>query len=45
LKRQTIAGRKQRREGRKEDAAQTAKKLLALQVKKRAEEEAKARRG
>ncbi|KAF8535256.1 hypothetical protein BDD12DRAFT_983401 [Trichophaea hybrida] len=45
LKRQTIAGRKQRREGRKEDAAQTAKKLLALQVKKRAEEEAEARRG
>lgn len=44
LKRQTIAGRKQRREGRREDAAQTARKLLALQVKKRAEEEAEARR-
>jgi len=39
LKRQTIAGRKQRREGRREDAAQTAKKLFALQVKKRAEQE------
>ncbi|KAI5821353.1 XPG N-terminal domain-containing protein [Pyronema omphalodes] len=38
LKRQTIAGRKQRREGRREDALQTAKKLLALQVKKRVAE-------
>jgi DNA excision repair protein ERCC-5 len=44
LKRQTIAGRKKRREERKEDAAQTARKLLALQVKKHAEQEADARR-
>lgn len=44
LKRQTIAGRKLRRDGRREDAAQTARKLLALRVKKRAEEEANARR-
>lgn len=40
LKRRTITGRKQRREGRTEDAARTAAKLLALQVKKKAEEEA-----
>jgi len=45
LKRQTIAERKQRREGRREDAAQTAKKLLALQIKKLAEEEAEVARG
>jgi DNA excision repair protein ERCC-5 len=40
LKRRTIAGRKQRREGRGEDAARTARRLLALQVKRRAQEEA-----
>ncbi|KAA8903844.1 hypothetical protein FN846DRAFT_779885 [Sphaerosporella brunnea] len=45
LKRQTIAGRKKRREDRREDAAQTARKLLALQVKRRAQEEADAGRG
>ncbi|KAL9079064.1 MAG: hypothetical protein Q9157_002032 [Trypethelium eluteriae] len=39
LKRQTISGRKQRREGRREDAVRTAGKLLALQMQKRAEEE------
>ncbi|KAI5858864.1 hypothetical protein BZA05DRAFT_382648 [Tricharina praecox] len=45
LKRQTIAGRKQRREGKREDAAQTARKLLALQIKKRAEEQAQISKG
>lgn len=39
LKRRTIAGRKARREGRKEDAVVTAGKLLAVQMKKLAEEE------
>ena len=39
LKRQTIAGRKQRREGRREDAVRTAGKLLAVQMQRRAEEE------
>jgi DNA excision repair protein ERCC-5 len=44
LKRSTIAGRKRRREGRREDAVRTAGRLLAVQMKKRAEEEeAKAR--
>ncbi|TKA61198.1 hypothetical protein B0A49_10938 [Cryomyces minteri] len=38
LKRQTISGRKNRREGRREDAARTAGKLLALQMQRRAEE-------
>lgn len=45
LKRQTITGRKLRREGRKEDAAQTAKKLLALQIKRRAEQDVERARG
>ncbi|OJD15246.1 hypothetical protein AJ78_04468 [Emergomyces pasteurianus Ep9510] len=40
LKRQTITSRKQRREGRREDAARTAGKLLAVQIQRRAEEEA-----
>ena len=40
LKRQTIANRKQRREGRREDAVRTAGKLLAVQMQRRAEEEA-----
>ncbi|KAI9797695.1 MAG: DNA repair protein rad2 [Piccolia ochrophora] len=40
LKRQTIAGRKQRREGRREDAVRTAGKLLAVQMQRRAEEDA-----
>ncbi|KAJ6160628.1 DNA repair protein rad13 [Penicillium chermesinum] len=44
LKRQTIANRKQRREGRRDDAARTAGKLLALQMQRSAEEEAEARR-
>src|SRR6266487_1038256 len=40
LKRQTIAGRKKRREGRREDAVRTAGKLLAVHMQRRAEEEA-----
>lgn len=44
LKRQTIQGRKQRREGRREDAARTAGKLLAVQLKRRAEEEEEKRK-
>src|SRR4051794_10776292 len=39
LKRQTIAGRKRKREGRREDAARTAGKLLAVQMQRQAEEE------
>ena len=38
LKRQTISGRKARREGRREDAVRTAGKLLAVQMQRRAEE-------
>ncbi|MCJ1231488.1 DNA repair protein rad2 [Toensbergia leucococca] len=44
LKRQTISGRKARREGRREDAVRTAGKLLALQMQRRAEEEDKKRK-
>lgn len=44
LKRQTIANRKKRREGRREDAAKTAGKLLAVQMQRSAEEEAEVRR-
>ncbi|MCJ1406817.1 DNA repair protein rad2 [Ptychographa xylographoides] len=44
LKRQTIAGRKARREGRREDAVRTAGKLLAVQMQRRAEEEDRKRR-
>ena len=44
LKRQTISGRKQRREGRREDAVRTAGKLLALQMQRRAEEEEQQRK-
>lgn len=44
LKRQTIAGRKKRREGRREDATKTAGKLLAVQMQRTAEEEAAERR-
>jgi DNA excision repair protein ERCC-5 len=36
LKRQTLANRAQRREGRKEDATRTAGKMLALQMRRRA---------
>ncbi|KAI1205369.1 PIN domain-like protein [Annulohypoxylon truncatum] len=39
LKRQTIKSRKQRREGRREDAARTAGKLLAVQMQRMIEEE------
>ncbi|KAL1306062.1 hypothetical protein AAFC00_004188 [Neodothiora populina] len=39
LKRQTIRGRTQRREGRREDATRTAGKLLALQMQRLAEED------
>lgn len=39
LKRATINARKQRREGRREDATRTAGKLLALQMQRIAEEE------
>ena len=38
LKRQTIIGRKRRREGRRDDAVRTAGKLLAVQMKRRDEE-------
>lgn len=44
LKRATIAGRKRRREGRREDAVRTAGKLLALQMQRRAEEEEQRRK-
>lgn len=44
LKRQTISNRKNRREGRREDAVRTAGKLLALQMQRVAEEEEKKRK-
>ena len=44
LKRQTVTGRKARREGRREDAVRTAGKLLAVQMQRRAEEDEKKRR-
>ncbi|KAJ8119999.1 hypothetical protein ONZ43_g3179 [Nemania bipapillata] len=44
LKRQTIANRKRRREGRRDDAVRTAGKLLAVQMQRIAEEEAEKRR-
>ncbi|KAL4804785.1 hypothetical protein BDV18DRAFT_142500 [Aspergillus unguis] len=44
LKRQTIANRKKRREGRREDAVQTASKLLAVQLQRTAEQEMAKRR-
>ena len=44
LKRQTVLGRKKRREGRREDAARTAGRLLAVQMKKRGEEEEERRK-
>ena len=40
LKRQTINNRRARREGRRENAVRTAGKLLAVQMQRRAEEEA-----
>ncbi|KAI1436790.1 PIN domain-like protein [Xylaria sp. CBS 124048] len=44
LKRQTITNRKQRREGRREDAVRTAGKLLAVRMQRIAEEEGEKRR-
>ncbi|KIA75754.1 single-stranded DNA endonuclease [Aspergillus ustus] len=44
LKRQTIANRKKRREGRREDAVRTAGKLLAVQLQRTAEQEAATRK-
>lgn len=44
LKRQTILGRKRRREGRREDAVRTAGKLLAVQMQRRGEEEVEKRK-
>ncbi|KAH6609289.1 hypothetical protein Trco_002635 [Trichoderma cornu-damae] len=44
LKRLTIQKRKQRREGRREDAIRTAGKLLAIQMQRLAEEEEEKRR-
>ena len=44
LKRQTVLGRKKRREGRREDAVRTAGKLLAVQMQRRGEEEAERRK-
>lgn len=44
LKRETIGGRKARREGRREDAVRTAGKLLGVQMRRLAEEEESRRR-
>lgn len=44
LKRETIGGRKARREGRREDAVRTAGKLLGVQMRRLAEEETRNRR-
>lgn len=44
LKRQTIASRRKRREGHREDAVATAGKLLAVQMQRSAEEETARRR-
>lgn len=44
LKRQTILGRKSRREGRREDASRTAGRILALQVQREADKEVERRR-
>lgn len=44
LKRNVIRARKQRREGRRDDAARTAGKLLAVQMQRRAEEEEQKRK-
>lgn len=44
LKRQTISGRKARREGRREDAVRTAGKLLAVQMARRAEDDERKRK-
>ena len=44
LKRQTISGRKARREGRRDDAVRTAGKLLAVQMQRRAEDDERKRK-
>ena len=44
LKRLTVLGRKKRREGRREDAVRTAGRLLAVQMKRRGEEEHETRK-
>lgn len=44
LKRATLQGRRQRREGRRDDAARTAGKLLAVQMHRLAEEEEEKRK-
>ena len=44
LKRATLQGRRQRREGRREDAVQTAGKQLAVQMHRLAEEEEEKRK-
>ncbi|KAL8799089.1 MAG: hypothetical protein Q9182_006152 [Xanthomendoza sp. 2 TL-2023] len=44
LKRQTVSGRKKRREGRREDAVRTAGRLLAVQMQRRAEEDERRRK-
>ncbi|KAJ2905715.1 hypothetical protein MKZ38_004582 [Zalerion maritima] len=44
LKRMTIQGRKKRREGRRDDAARTAGKLLAVQMQRLADEEEEGRK-
>ncbi|EFW98861.1 DNA excision repair protein rad2 [Grosmannia clavigera kw1407] len=44
LKRSTLQARRQRREGRREDAVRTAGKLLAVQMQRIAEEDAEKRR-
>src|SRR5277367_1337881 len=44
LKRQTILGRKRRREGRRDDAVRTAGKLLAVQMQRRLEEDEEKRK-
>lgn len=44
LKRQTIAGRKSRREGKREDARRTAARILALQVQREADREVERQR-
>jgi DNA excision repair protein ERCC-5 len=44
LKRQTVMGRKRRREGRRDDAVRTAGRMLAVQMQRRVEEEEEKRR-
>lgn len=44
LKRQTVTKRRQRREGRREDAVRTASRLLAVQMQRKGEEEVERRK-